>query len=422
MFTDRLQQQALADLISGLEPKLIFEDLDEMYQKIWVYVEGYEPLDAHQMLTRLKLLNDGDKKIARNIEAIQAMEPGYRKEFQPLQDLASEIQPLTWFWPDWIPRGALTLLAAWPGVGKTYIALHLAHCVISSLPAPDEIALDIKTGHVIYVDAEDFLPDIYERARVWNMDMSKMYLFRHLPREILDLSKKPYQDELIEMCHALRPDLVIVDSLSGVNPKGENNIEDIRPMLHFFVELATAYDFALLLIHHLRKPGKGQPQPISMHDLRGSSHLVAVGRSFLGLDVLRLGPMEDPNGPRQLKVLKKNRGKIPKPLSVDFKDAPHNPDVAILSFATGDSWGAPSETRTEQCARWLLDKLADGPQTYTALKVAAEALGYSYGVLQRARKSLGNQIVDTLGPRVKGNQWALNSKTSKKNASEQTRI
>ena len=30
-------------------------------------------------------------------------------------------------------------------------------------------------------------------------------------------------DHLIEMCYDLRPDLVIIDSLSSVNVKGENN-------------------------------------------------------------------------------------------------------------------------------------------------------------------------------------------------------
>src|SRR5688572_8876390 len=41
---------------------------------------------------------------------------------------AEQIQPrpLPWLWPQWIPAGALTLLVADPGVGKSLLAADLA--------------------------------------------------------------------------------------------------------------------------------------------------------------------------------------------------------------------------------------------------------------------------------------------------------
>ncbi len=67
-----------------------------------------------------------------------------------------------------------------------------------------------------------------------------------------------------------------------------------------------------------------------MHDLRGSGHLVAMARSILGMELLKTGGVDDPNGPRLLKVLKTNLGKYPKPLSVEFEECADNTGIAIL--------------------------------------------------------------------------------------------
>jgi hypothetical protein len=302
----------------------------------------------------------------------------------------------------------LTLLAAWPGVGKTYFALDLARRVIANLPAPDNSSFELSTSRAIYVDAEDFLPDIYERALVWGMELDKFYPIRRPPRDLIDMSRREYQDPLIDMCHDLRPDLVIVDSLSSVNSRGENNIEDLRDVLSFFVELAGTFDVALLLIHHLRKPGKGVTQPVTMHDLRGSGHLVAMARSILGIDIIKTGPEEDLNGPRQLKVLKKNRGKYPKPLSVQYRDSPSNPDVAVLSYGPSELFERYPETLTEKCASWLVDLLEErGPTPFNEIQALAAQEDFKYWVLIEARQLLGGKVIDTRGPKRFGNKWAL---------------
>lgn len=412
MLTERRQQQAIVDLIHGLEPELGYGELSKPYRKLWQEVQdclkhGYDPHDIHQELVRLKLSESGEK-LSDIIDAILVAEPGYRPSYPSLAEIGPELPQTTWFWQAWIPRGLLTLLAAWPGVGKTYLALDLAQRVITRLPAPDKSAFELRTGHVIYVDAEDFLPDIYERAMVWGMDLDKFYPIRRPPRDLIDMSRREYQDPLIDMCGYLQPDLVIVDSLSSVNSRGENNIEDLRDVLNFFVELAGTFEVALLLIHHLRKPNKGVTQPVTMHDLRGSGHLVAMARSILSVDVIKTGPEEDMNGPRQLKVLKKNRGKYPKPLSVQYKDSPTNPDVAVLSYGPIELFERYPETLTERCATWLVDLLDErGPLPFTEIQTLASQEDFRYWVLIEARQSLGNKIVDTLGPKRFGNKWAL---------------
>ena len=45
--------------------------------------------------------------------------------------------PQDWLWPDRIPMAALTLIAGFPGSGKTTIALDIAARVSAGAPAPD---------------------------------------------------------------------------------------------------------------------------------------------------------------------------------------------------------------------------------------------------------------------------------------------
>ena len=405
MLTDRRQQQLIAEIIHGRIPTVELGLLQDPYDYLWDLVVDRDPQQAYQELLRLKL---SEPELAEVIEAILALAPGAAPNHRSLAEIGPDLPQTTWFWPNWIPRGLLTLLAAWPGVGKTYLALDLARRLIEALPAPDEALFQRRSGTVVYVDAEDFLPDIYERATVWGMPLEKFYPIQRPPRDLIDLARREYQDHLIEMCYDLRPDLVIIDSLSSVNVKGENNIEDVRDVLGFLMELAGAFDLALILVHHLRKPNQGVTQPITMHDLRGTGHLVAMARSILSLDVIKTGPTEDFNGPRQLKVLKKNRGKYPSPLGVRYEDSATNPDVAVLTYGPLKLFNRYPETLPEKCSTWLLDLLEErGPLPFSEIQSLAQPEDFKRWVVVEARQLLGDKIIDTLGPRVVGNQWAL---------------
>jgi len=133
-----------------------------------------------------------------------------------------------------------------------------------------------------------------------------------------------------------------------------------------------------------------------------------MARSILGLDIIRTGPEEDWNGPRQLKVLKKNRGKYPKPLSVQYKSSPAHPDVALLSFGPLAMFERYPETLAEKCAAWLVDLLEErGPLAFSEIQQYAIEQDFRRGVLLEARQLLADKVIDTRGPKRLGNKWAL---------------
>jgi len=239
------------------------------------------------------------------------------------------------------------------------------------------------------------------------MNTQRFFPIRKPPRDILDMTKPAYQDALLDMAYDLKPELIAVDSLSSVNSRGENNIEDVREVLNFFISVSQAFRCGFVLVHHLRKsPKNSLTSPLQMDDLRGSGHLMAMARCILGLDPSQSDLAGNPNGPRQLVSLKNNLSSKPNPLNVEMV-ATDNPDVARLTY-TELEFQVSAQTDVEQCALWLTSTLAQGPQSYAELKSRlADELGFDETMLQRARKHLGHTITDTIGPRKRGNQWQL---------------
>lgn len=418
MLTERKQQQAIRDRQAGLQNGFDPSHLTPPYDYLWQTIaDSKDSYEAEQQLYRLKHFSD--ERLTEIIDTIMALEAGYKNQYQTLADIRPTLRSTSFLWENWLPYGYPSALVGWPGVGKSYIALSLAHLLISNQAAPDGQPFKRRTGRVIFVDAEDLLNELNERAEVWGLDPNMFYPVRRPPRRLLDLGDPIYQDDLHDMCHDLRPDLVIIDSFSQANSRGEG-LEDVRDIMLFLDELPKQHNCGELMIYHPRKPPAGSlAQPITQHDLRGSGLILAVSRAILGVDLLKNGPDDNPNGPRRLKMLKTNFGPCPLPITVKFTPST-NPRIAFVSYSQNDYFVETPNSLIEECARWLMEVLADEPETYARLRTLALELGYSETILQRGRKKLGDQIIDTVGPRRKGNKWALVKKVEENEPDELT--
>lgn len=403
LITERRMQQCIKDLMSGLEPRLDYDQLSPPYRKLWDQVDGYEPLDAYQVLTRVRQWEDTDPKTAKAIDSILSMEAGERPVYRSMAEVGPELPEVEWLWVNWVPRGMLSVLAAPGGVGKTNVALDLCYRLTLGYPAPDGQPFNAATGNCIYVDAENFLPVAYKRIKTWGANLQRLFHLGPPDSEVFDLSNRVYQDQLNDMCYDLQPDLIIIDSLGNITLNGENNVEDMRGVLRYLTDLASETRCGVILIHHTRKPGRQGQSGLTMHDLRGSSHIVNMSRSVLGVYVAS----DDQNGPRRLVMLKTNLCKHPRPLLVHYTPTA-DPEIAGLTYNHAPELELP-ETLYGECADWVLDVLADGPVGYSELVdlAATEDLPYSQNTIQNARKFLDWKVVDTVGPRITGNKWAL---------------
>lgn len=413
MLTQRMQVQSLADRLVGLPTSLDPTNLTDPWRSCWLALDQSLPGQEHlALLDALKDLSDRELIMGLIFSALPGATLG---SYPSLLELAKTLQTVEWLWPGWIPRGMITLLGAVPGAGKSFLALDLARRLIHGLPFPSALPSpshgEGSVGEVvIYVDAESIPQLINQRAQAWQMDTSRLYLMLPHPTgdplDMLDFARQQHRDRLVEMVFTLHPQLVIIDSLSSITCKGENNIEDVRAVLGFLNLLAQDFKIGLLLIHHLRKAAGFQTKQwdISIDDFRGSSHIIAMSRSVMGLSVVQTGPEPDRNGPRKLEIIKTNLGPYPDPLGFEF--APLHPAGVLLRWGSAPrSYEEP--TSQDKCSAWLADLLSNASEPLRPSEIIelGESEGFSRASIYRARELLGSQIENTQGRKNRSNTW-----------------
>lgn len=405
MLTARMQVQAIADRLANLSVDIQPRYFQQPWASIWHAINNAEPGTEQDALLSITSAMPNQKDI---LQTILGTRPGYVPTIPSLEDIGKELSPIEWLWKGYIPRGLLTLLLASQGSGKSFVGLDFSHRIIHNLGFPDGTPIPRPGANVIYVEAENIPQVTYERAKAYGMDQSKLYPMLADPEESIDLSTSKYQDRLTEMAHQLKPELIIIDSLTSMHNGGQNTPEDLRPMIMFLVRLAGWAGCGILLIHHIRKPpfgNKMQQADFGIEDASGSGYITQQARVVLGLRVVQTGPEFDPNGPRELKVLKSNLGEFPKALGFRFDKV--SEDGARLSWDTEPPKPYREPSREDTCKEWLEDTLRKTPVGIPVKEIIsmADEEGFSSRMVYRARRELRSHILNSLGHKVPGNSW-----------------
>lgn len=409
MLTDRIQSQAIADHLADLPVKNP-DKLTGIYAQCWAAIQD-KATKLEKIEALGKVLNTQEKpENAKVYQQILSLQPG-SFQLQPLESIKDTIAPIEWLWEGWIPRGLITILAAIPGAGKTGLMLDFARRITADNEKwPDGKPVERPGANVLYIDAEGQPEVIKDRALAWEMKTKRFFLKWPGDGEIFDLAESKYQDMVSEWAYVAEPELINVDSLSMINTKGENNIEDVRRILSYLITLARDSKAGLIVSHHLRKrPNLLTPVlDLTQDDLRGSSHIVASARSILGLSVIQTSQEFDPNGPRKLSALKMTMGPYPKPLGYEI----------VPAFPTGYvlKWGdAPRPYRQpdkqDQCADWLLELLEEKERSLKELEKLGKDDDFSRGTIIRTLKKYPDRFRCTKGKHDPSNTWTLVNST-----------
>ena len=133
--------------------------------------------------------------------------------------------------------GMLSLLGAYQGTGKSYFVLDLAR----GDPRRGVAGWGGggTRGKVIYVEAEAIPQVTNERAMKLGLDRNQLYLMMADNGELLDLTQPKWQDRLVDMATVVRPELIVIDSLSSISSIGQNSVEDTNRLLMFLVGLGA---------------------------------------------------------------------------------------------------------------------------------------------------------------------------------------
>jgi hypothetical protein len=405
MLTTRMQVQHIADRLAGFPVEASPRFFTQPWLACWNAISTASAGSEQDELYRVTSGLTDQKEI---LKAIFGTQPGFSPEIPSLGDIGSSLPAIEWVWKDYIPRGLLTILGASQGSGKSFVGIDLAYRIIHNQGFPDGAPIVRPGANVIYVDAESVPQIMHERANYYRLDQSRIYPMLADVNDLLDLGAVKYQDRLTEMVAFLKPELIIIDSLSSVHTRGQNNVEDLRALVGYLTRLAGWANCGVLLIHHIRKPTMGNKMmnvDFGMEDLSGSGYITQQARVVMSLRVMQTGPEFDPNGPRELKVIKSNLGAYPNALGFSFERL--LPEGARLKWNTKAPREYRERTEGDECAEWLEDVLKENPDGLRPKeieKIGAD-LGFSRSMIHRVRRKLAAHIENTRGRQAPDNAW-----------------
>ena len=310
---------------------------------------------------------------------------------------ASEIQPESpsYVIPGLVPRGAASVLAGDPSLGKSHVVADMA----ARISRGDML---VKQAGVLILNAEDSAPHVTRpRLEAAGADLSQVHIVEasdpveglSLPRDLADLRT------LVRETHT---GLLVVDPINSYIDSGVNSWKDtdIRRALGPLAELAKEFEIAVLLVSHLTKadsPGEAG------HRVLGSVGYTGLPRAVIFLTRDPDDPDGD-NGRRRVLAPETNKmGHLAQARIYEIESVtlPGGTETSRLVDRGPSEYSArelleltrrsrPREGRTESASAFLQDELEGGEwKPVKTIRERGGAEGHAWPTVERARRDLG---------------------------------
>lgn len=293
------------------------------------------------------------------------------------EDLDSVIGPVEWAWPNWLPKGFLSMVASEPGIGKSTLALRIAAAYTSGWDWPDGTPFTDALGSVLWCETESGEAMNLARARDWELPLRQFRNPLGDPFETVSLANPKHIDAIKSMAEEPDVKFIVLDSLTGAHHCNEKDSSDMFPLLKQLADIIRDTNKPMLITHHLRKAGAQDSTEVTLDRVRGGTGIVQLTRAVWAIDRHNLLVPDQ----HRLHVIKSNLAKYPPPLvmkitdtGIDFDDAPQQRDKT---------------SALEDAIAFLKSELQGGMKPSKEVAEAAEAMFISTTTLQRARKVLG---------------------------------
>lgn len=193
--------------------------------------------------------------------------------------------------PGLIPRGAITILAASGGTGKSSIAhelcIHCAKDYAEGEAPPFWLGQPVnvkaaKDGICVYFSGEDGPAIINARAELYDPEKRANRLqFHRSDFGGEDVSFAQFiEKRIMNMPHI---PLIVVDPARKYLSGDEEDSEVVNEFFFALEELAMAKNAAVVVVHHLKRGAKPQSIPEVLDELRGSQVFIDRARVVLGM-------------------------------------------------------------------------------------------------------------------------------------------
>lgn len=300
-------------------------------------------------------------------------------------DLSSvEAKEVRWLMPPFIPFGMITVMEGDPGVGKSYLAMHIAAQVSigGTLRGVDRM----RRGRVLYLSAEDDLAyTIKPRIDAMGGDPSRI----RVQADYLSLDAEGIK-ALFNEVRRKPPRLIVLDPIFAYVP-GDQDVyrpNVIRSLLSQLRDLAEYDDTAMLIIRHLTKSKRSK----AIYQGGGSMDIIGAARSAFLV-------AENPDDPAEKVIahIKHNiseRGQSWAYRLVQKADGtlPILEWIGASDLTAEDLLGSADTDRKsalDEAVDFLRERLKEGPKPAAEIEGEGEKLGIAKRTIDRARKEIG---------------------------------
>ncbi len=309
-------------------------------------------------------------------------------------EMYGEPPPREWLVPGMVPMSTVTLLYGDGGTGKSLITLQLAAAVVRGDAWLNKVPV---SGPVIYLSAEDDRSELHRRLsaiskqcgatvltlgglHIANM-AGKDALLASISKKTGALSASPVFDCLDGYAKAIRPKLIVLDTLADIFPGNENDRSQVRHFVGLLRGLAIRHRCAVLTLAHPSLTGIASGTGAS-----GSTAWNNSVRSRLYFERIKSEGYESDPDARRLKVMKSNYGPIDEEIAVRWQDG--------VFIAQQSVFPSDSDARAERIVLSLVERNAAQGRYFTALRAPGELAsmpgseGLSKAMLKRAMERL----------------------------------
>jgi hypothetical protein len=296
-----------------------------------------------------------------------------------------EEEKVDWLWPNVLAKGTTTIIAGYPGVGKSTISLNMAATVTKGGTWPVS-QTKAEKGNVILLSIED-IPGAIVKPRLLaaGADVRRIKELTIKDRPFSLATDIPSLRKAVEAVGDVK--LIIVDPITAHLGAADNNsVSDVRNITTGLTQLALDFNLAILMVMHLNKSDKAA----AIDRLQGSGAWSAAARN-----IFIVGAHEYDKSKLVMSLAKTN---ITKPgVSYECRIKEHPNESSYIEWEDATTSVSPekllskkSAVKFEAAKELIEDLLGNGERipTKTLEKEAADQ-GISLRTLESARRAMG---------------------------------
>lgn len=216
----------------------------------------------------------------------------------------------------WARQGDLGFIFAQRGVGKTWLGMHLAHCLADGRDfGPWKV---YGQNNVLYMDGEMPIADVQYRDHLLGQPTERLSYINHerlfeLTSRTLNLSDATLQSNIINFCKQEGFNVLLLDNLSTlVSGIDENKAIEWEKILPWLLQLRRA-QITVIFIHHAGRSGD---------HMRGHSKREDPSAWIINLKFPKNDPEYDVDGAHFVSSFEKYRNAPQRPKDLEWLFTP----------------------------------------------------------------------------------------------------